>query len=73
MVKQRFAHTPGQNEIEGFRKTDAKAGSPVVELAYPDLVDLQNNVPTFSSAAVMPTTLYGYGQIVQEGGRAGAG
>jgi putative ABC transport system permease protein len=60
---------PDQNALEVIWKTDAKAGSPIVELAYPELGDLET-VPAFSSVAVMPTTLYGYGKIIQFEGRA---
>ncbi len=60
---------PDQDALQVIWKTDAKAGSPVVELSYPELGDLQGGVPAISSAALMPTTLYGYGKMIQFDGR----
>ncbi len=61
---------PDQDQIEVIQKADPRAGTGVVELAYPELGDLQQGVPAFSSVALMPTTLYGYGKVIQFGGRA---
>ncbi len=60
---------PDQNALQVIWKADAKSGSSVVELAYPELGDLQQGVPAFSSVAAMPTTLYGYGKVIQFEGR----
>jgi predicted permease len=51
-------------------KADEKSGVPFLELAYPELRDLQQGVPAFASVAVMPTTLYGYGKVIRFGNRA---
>jgi len=59
---------PDQNSLAVIWKADVKAGAPFVELAYPELLDLQQNVKAFESVAVMPTTLYGYGVAIQDGG-----
>ena len=48
-------------------KTDPQAAAPFVELAYPELRDLQENIRDIQYAAVMPTTLYGYGKVLQTG------
>src|SRR6266550_1948565 len=58
---------PEQELIQVIWKTDALAGAPLVELAYPELRDLQENITGFQSVAVMPTTLYGYGRVIQAG------
>ncbi len=58
---------PAQNSLFLIWKTDARTGVSVVELAYPELGDLQSTVKAFSSVAVMPTTLYGYGKVLQFG------
>ncbi len=60
---------PDQNSLVVIWKADPKAGAPFVELAYPELLDLQQNVRAFDSVAVMPTTLYGYGVVIQNAGR----
>jgi hypothetical protein len=36
-----------------------------LELAYPELGDLQHGVSAFESVALMPTTLYGYGKMIR--------
>ena len=56
---------PDQDSIQVIWKTDAQA--PFVELAYPELRDLQRNIRAFRYVAVMPTTLYGYGRVLQAG------
>ncbi len=61
---------PEQDQLSVIWKTDPKSGVGVVELAYPELGDLQTAVPAFSSVALMPTTLYGYGKLLQIPGRA---
>src|SRR6202035_1095681 len=58
---------PRQDSIQVIWKTDPHAGAPFVELAYPELRDLQENIPGFQYVAVMPTTLYGYGRVIQAG------
>ncbi len=60
---------PKQDSLRVIWKTDAKSGVPFLELAYPELRDLQKGVPAFDSVAVMPTTLYGYGKVLQTGNR----
>ena len=56
---------PRQERIRVIWKVDPLAGRHVEELAYPELRDLQENIPDFEYAAVMPTSLYGYGQVLQ--------
>jgi putative ABC transport system permease protein len=58
---------PEQDSIQVIWKTDAVAAAPFVELAYPELRDLQENIQGFQYVAVMPTTLYGYGKVLQAG------
>lgn len=58
---------PDQDSIHVIWKTDSLAGAPLVELAYPELRDLQENIKDFQYVAVMPTTLYGYGRVIQVG------
>jgi predicted permease len=58
---------PEQDSIQVIWKTDPLAGAPFVELAYPELRDLQENIAGFQHVAVMPTTLYGYGRVLQTG------
>ena len=60
---------PRQDSLRVIWKADRKAGVPFVELGYPELHDLQQNVEAFASVAVMPTTLYGYGQVIQSGAK----
>jgi putative ABC transport system permease protein len=60
---------PHQDSLRVIWKADRKAGVPFVELGYPELHDLQENVEAFASVAVMPTTLYGYGQVIQSGAK----
>jgi len=59
---------PGQELIRVIWKADPLAGPHVEELAYPELRDLQQNIAEFEYAAVMPTSLYGYGQVLQVDG-----
>src|SRR5260370_20913836 len=58
---------PEQNSIQVIWKTDPSASALVGELAYPELRDLQENVKGYQYVAVMPTTLYGYGRVLQAG------
>jgi putative ABC transport system permease protein len=58
---------PEQDLIQVIWKADLLAGAPFVELAYPELGDLQENMKGFQYVAVMPTTLYGYGKVIQVG------
>lgn len=59
---------PKQDSIRVIWKENRKIGAPLVELAYPELWDLQS-VKALESVAVMPTTLYGYGKVIQVGSR----
>jgi putative ABC transport system permease protein len=58
---------PKQESIEVIWKVDPLAGSHVEELAYPELGDLEQSIPDFESVAVMPTSLYGYARVLQNG------
>jgi putative ABC transport system permease protein len=58
---------PAQQSIEVIWKTDPTSGNYVEEMAYPELRDLQDNIQDFESVAVMPTSLYGYGKVLQVG------
>ena len=60
---------PDQDRIHVIWKTDPQAGVQVGELAYPELADLQHGVPEFEAVALLPTSLYGYGRVLQNGGR----
>jgi putative ABC transport system permease protein len=61
---------PKQASIQVIWKADPLAGSHVEELAYPELRDLQANIPNFEYVAVMPTSLYGYARVLQRDGAA---
>lgn len=56
---------PRQQSIEVIWKIDPAAGKYVEELAYPELRDLQRNIPDFEYVAVMPTSLYGYARVLR--------
>ncbi len=56
-----------QESLRVIWKADSKSGNPFLELAYPELRDLQRGVPAFESVALMPTTLYGYGKVIRIG------
>ena len=58
---------PDQDRIQVIWKADPRAAAPFVEMAYPELRDLQQNIRAFQYVAVMPTTLYGYGKVLQTG------
>jgi putative ABC transport system permease protein len=58
---------PRQESIQVIWKVDPLAGSHVEELAYPELGDLRQNIQDFEYVAVMPTSLYGYGKVLQTG------
>src|SRR5437879_3410527 len=58
-----------QDAIRVIWKTDPLAGTHVEELAYPELRDLQENISAFEAVAVMPTSLYGYSRVLQNGSR----
>src|SRR5580693_731871 len=58
---------PKQESIEVIWKVDPLAGSHVEELAYPELGDLEQSIPDFEFVAVMPTSLYGYARVLQNG------
>jgi putative ABC transport system permease protein len=61
---------PKQESIQVIWKADPLAGTHVEELAYPELRDLQANIPDFEYVAVMPTSLYGYARVLQRDGAA---
>jgi predicted permease len=61
---------PQQDSIYVIGKLDPLAGEHLEELAYPELGDIQQNVPGLEYAAVMPTSLYGYAKVLQRGGAA---
>ena len=56
---------PNQDSLAVIWKTNPPAGAQVEELAYPELRDLQENIPEFESVAVLPTTLYGYARVLE--------
>jgi putative ABC transport system permease protein len=58
---------PDQKSIQLIWKADPLAGNHVEELAYPELEDLRQGVPDFAFIAMMPTSLYGYSKILQNG------
>ena len=58
---------PDQNSIYVIQKADPLAGTHVEELAYPELVDLQESIPGFEYVAVTPTSLYGYARVLETG------
>jgi putative ABC transport system permease protein len=58
---------PNQQSLRVIWKGDSRAGNPFLELAYPELSDLQQGVSAFESVALMPTTLYGYGKVIRIG------
>ena len=59
-----FSH---QERILVIWKEDPPTGLQVEELAYPELRDIQENIRDFQYVAVMPTSLYGYGKVIQSG------
>ncbi len=58
---------PDQDSIYVIQKADPLAGTHVEELAYPELVDLQESIPGFEHVAVTPTSLYGYARVLETG------
>jgi putative ABC transport system permease protein len=58
---------PRQQSIDVIWKSQPLAGPQVGELAFPELRDLQENIAAFESVAVLPTSLYGYGRVLQTG------
>src|SRR5689334_12863015 len=58
---------PHQESIEVISKVDPLAGKYVEEMAYPELRDLEENIHDFEFVAVMPTSLYGYARVLQNG------
>ena len=58
---------PRQESIHVIWKVDPLAGDHVEELAYPELLDLQESSLGFEYVAVMPTSLYGYARVLQTG------
>ncbi len=58
---------PGQQSLRVIWKADFRSANPFLELAYPELHDLQDGVPALESVALMPTTLYGYGKVIRIG------
>lgn len=58
---------PDQDSIYVIQKADPLAGTHVEELAYPELVDLQESIPGFEYVAVTPVALYGNARVLQSG------
>ena len=58
---------PDQDSIYVIQKADPLAGAHVEELAYPELVDLQESIPGFDYVAATPTSLYGYARVLETG------
>jgi len=58
---------PDQNALRVVWKADPKASVDFIELAYPELLDLEQSVEAFESVALMPTTLYGYDRVLEVG------
>ena len=58
---------PDQDSIYVIQKADPLAGTHVEELAYPELVDLQESIPGFEYVAATPTSLYGYARVLETG------
>lgn len=58
---------PDQDSIYVIQKADPLAGAHVEELAYPELVDLQESIPGLEYVAVTPTSLYGYARVLETG------
>lgn len=56
---------PDQDSIYVIQKADPLAGTHVEELAYPELVDLQESIPGFEYVAATPTSLYGYARVLE--------
>ncbi len=56
---------PEQESIYVIWKADPIAGDYVGELAYPELIDLQESIRGFEHVAVLPTSLYGYARVLQ--------
>ncbi len=58
---------PGQDSIYVIWKSDRLAGTHIEEMAYPELVDLQEGIPGFEYVSVTPTSLYGNARVLQTG------
>lgn len=58
---------PDQESIHVIWKVDPLAGTHVEEMAYPELLDLQEGIPGLEYVAVTPTSLYGYARVLQSG------
>ena len=56
---------PQQQSIEVIWKKDLRSGVALVEMAYPELRDLEANIKAFEYVAMMPPSLYGYGRVMQ--------
>jgi predicted permease len=56
---------PRQRDIHLIWKVDPLAGEYIVEMAYPELHDLQASLGDVEYAAVMTTSLYGYARVLQ--------
>lgn len=68
-LRRRFppAAVGGAGQAASDLEDRSTRGVPFLELAYPELGDLQRGVPAFESVALMPTTLYGYGKVPRTG------
>lgn len=58
---------PEQESIHVIWKSDPVAGDYIGELAYPELIDLQESIRGFEHVAALPTSLYGYARVLQTG------
>ncbi|MCB1022576.1 MAG: ABC transporter permease [Bryobacterales bacterium] len=58
---------PDQDSLYVIWKADPAAGSDYEELAYPELLDMRENIDAFESVALIPTTLYGNDHALQIG------
>ena len=58
---------PDQDSIYVIQKADPLAGTHVEELAYPELVDLQESIQGFEYVAATPTSLYGNARVLETG------
>lgn len=58
---------PHQESIQMIWKADPLAEGRVEELGYPELRDLQEGIADFGFVALLPTSLYGYSRVLQNG------
>jgi predicted permease len=60
---------PEQESLRVIWRSDPRNEIPFLELGYPELSDLKENIEAFESVALMTTTTYGYGRTVQANGQ----